>query len=53
MIKRVRLDYDTASYARAYQTRAGFHTSIFILVTSQQRRVIKIDRGFHRPSISR
>ena len=32
--------YDTASYARVYQTRAGFHTPIFILVTSRQRRVI-------------
>lgn len=26
-------NYDTASYARAYQTRAGFRTPIFILVT--------------------
>ena len=33
-------NYDTASYARVYQTRAGFHTPIFILVTSRQRRVI-------------
>ena len=32
--------HDTASYARVYQTRAGFHTPIFILVTSRQRRVI-------------
>ena len=53
MIKRVRMDYDTASYARAYQTRAGFYSPIFILVTSRQRRVIKIGRGFPRPSISR
>ena len=40
-------NYDTASYARVYQTRAGFHTPTHAsieakrnLVTSRQRQVI-------------
>ena len=32
--------------------RAGFHTPIFILVKSRKRRVVKVGRGFPRPSIN-
>lgn len=42
--------HDTASYARVYQTRAGFHTPIFILVLSAKHEVSRTRPITSRPT---
>ena len=43
-------NYDTASYARVYQTRVGFHTPIFILVLSAKHEVSRTRPITFRPT---